>query len=251
MIKRLLTLIICFSLLCFQQDTNAGWLPLAKSSGGGGTVVFDASTGTTSATGTGTSLSFSMTVGSGSNRALEVFFWVDNAIVVPAGLACAWDFAGTNQSMTVIPSTTTASNGGLTGASANFGLLAPTSGALTGRCTWTASARVHIAAASFTGVNQGSIAAAFPNGNTVSIVPATASPISITITSATNHIAVSSFAQIASVWGAISGTTMVNDTVGPSLAIASNRTAGAASVTATAAFTGTSAQIASGNDISP
>ncbi len=244
-----LRFLIAFIFLLVSQ-ASAGWLPLVKSSGGGGTVAFDASTGTTAATGTGTSLSYSFTVGASAN-AQELHFWVDNNAVIPTGLACAWDFAGTNQSMTVIPNTTTASNGGLTGASANFGLLAPTTGAKTGRCTWTGSFTAHISAESFTGVNQGSIAAAFPNGNTVSQSSAVASPVSITITSATNHLVVSSFAQAASVWGTISGTTMVNDTVGPSLAIASNRTAGATSVTATAAYTGTSPQIASGNDVSP
>jgi len=220
--------------------------------GGGGSVVFDAQTAAVVSVNGATTMTASMTVGSGSNRALAAVLWFSLS-TTPTGLACHWDPAGTNQAMTELTGANTGTNGGLSGASTIFALIAPTSGTKNLTCTWTGSWEAHISAISFTGVNQGSIGAAFPNAGFTSILTATASPISIgPITSGTGHQVFTGFAQSCSAWGAVSGTTVNSDaSTGPNLAVVSSYTTGAATVTATAAFTGSCDQIASGADVSP
>ena len=67
--------------------------------------------------------------------------------------------------MTAISGTDTGTNGAISGASSMFGLIAPTSGNHTLACTWSTAAQImQVAAVSFTGVNQTSVAVAFPHG---------------------------------------------------------------------------------------
>lgn len=219
--------------------------------GGGGSVVFDAQT-VAVVNVVSTTMTTSMTVGAGTNRALVAFVWF-GMTTTPAGLACNWDPTGTNQALTELTGANSGTNSGLTGASTLFVVLAPTSGTKNLTCTWTGSGEGHISAVSFTGVNQGSIAAAFPQTAIVNIGALTAGPVTLgPITSATGHQVVSSFAQSCAVWGTLSGTTVnTDDVVGPILGVASSFSSGAATVTATAAFAGTCNQIASGADVSP
>lgn len=220
---------------------------------GGSGVVFDAQTAAMVNV-VSTTMTASMTVGAGSNRALAAFLWFAIAGVTPTGLSCHWDPTGTNQALTELTGANTGTNGGITAASTIYVLLAPTSGTKNLTCTWTGSGEAHISAVSFTGVNQGSVAAAFPQTAIANIATAGASPISVgPITSATGHQVIAAFAQPCTTWGAISGTTInTDDTTGPNVGVASSYNAGASSVTATAAFTtGTCGLIGSGADVSP
>lgn len=251
--KWLIIALIC--LLPNLANAQGGMGPgpgTVHSTGGGGTVTFDAKTPAGAFVSSGTSVSNStITVGSGSGRALIVGFVVDTLTVIPPAAACVWDVGGTNQSMTAITGTNTGINGGISAASVLFGLLAPTSGAKTLTCTWTGSNAVGIFAVSFTGVNQGSLAAAFPNGTFTSVAIAAAGPVSIAITSATGHKTVAMFAQNCVAFGAISGTTITTELDMTNVGWVSSYDNGAATVTMTAAFTGTCDQIASGTDVSP
>lgn len=236
----------------FPPGTFQNRAPLDPAAGGGGgTVTFDAKT-TTAATATGTSVSTSgLTMGAGGGGAIVVGYWIDSANSTPAALACAWDPGGTNQAFTAITGTNTGVNGGISGASVLFGLLAPTAGNKTLTCSWTGSSTAAIVAVSFTGVNQGSIAAAFPNGNFSSATTAAAGPVSVTVTSATGHQTVGLFAQNCVAFGAVSGTTIAPELDMANMGVISSYSNGAATVTMTAAFTGTCVQIASGTDVAP
>lgn len=192
-----------------------------------------------------------MTVGSGSNRAMVLY--VDcgsNGAGLPAGFALTWDQGGTNQTPTQITGTL-APNTGNGGTCALYGLLAPTSGLKTLRVNWTSGTNeFHVAAVTFTGVDQTSPAVAFPHGNKVSHPTLTAGPASVTITSTSGNMVVGGFAQNGAPWGAISGTTIAKDDItGPNEGVAANWDNGAATVTLTAAFTGTTFWDAIGCDV--
>lgn len=213
-------------------------------------VAFDAKTAAwTNVNGVATMNVTNLTVGSGSNRALAVLLLCgSDGTGMPSGLTVVWDSGGTNQSCTLISSTSVA-NGPLAGSSALYGLVAPTSGNKTLTISWTGNSEMHACAISFTGVDQTSVAVAFPHGNTHSVV-AGASPTTVTITSATGNMVVACHSQNLGSWGTISGTTLASDGVtGPNLSVAANYAAGASTVTLTAAFSGTGANISAGCDI--
>src|SRR6266704_349235 len=149
-------------------------------------VAFDAkATAYAATTGTGvTTLSNNnLTVGSGSNRALiAVVTWVNTA--TPTSPSANWDTAGTNQAMTQIGSTI--ANGSDVHC-ALFGLVAPTSGAKNFTITWTNACGCYVDLIAFTGVDQTSVAVAFPHFNSAT---GSTSPASVTITSATGNYTV-------------------------------------------------------------
>lgn len=213
-------------------------------------VAFDAKTATvTSVNGVATLTVSNLTVGSGSNRALIVQLWFSN-LIVPAGLTVTWDSGGTNQAMSAIAGTTTGTNAVLSGASVLYGLVAPTSGNKNLVVSWTGNLEAHATAVSFTGVDQTGGATSFANGNITNVTTLTAGPISITTTSATGNMVVCAFSQNQNNFTANTGTQIaVDNASGPNLAVISSYTNGAASVTSTATFAGTSAQIASSVDV--
>lgn len=216
----------------------------------GAAVAFDALTSANTGVQTAATMtSNGLTVGSGSSRAMLALVSFGDSTSLPAGLACSWDAGGSPQSMTAISGTTT-TNGGLSSSSELFGLLSPTSGNKQLTCTWTGNHEADLSAISFTGVNQGSIAAAFPNGTSLSNA-STASPISLPITSASGHQVVALFGQNCATWGAVSGTASFANGGGTNLGVISAYNSGAATVTMTAAYSGSCAQIAAGTDVSP
>lgn len=201
-------------------------------------VVVDGTTATVKEAGGVTTLTVSnLTVGSGSNRALLAMASFEQS-AVPAGLTAVWDSGGTNQSMTPVPNTNTGTNGGLSSSAVFFGLLAPTSGNKSLVISWTGALGAHAVAMSFTGVNQTSVAVAFPNGAFTANNTSTASPISKVITSAIGNIVAAYAIEQSSPWGAINGTTIASSAAGPNDAVAANYNTGAATVTPSFAFTG-------------
>ena len=203
-------------------------------------VVFDASTGSGNTTDTGSVLTVSnthLTVGSGSNRALIAFLTLHND-TAPPSLACAWDPSGTNQAMSLISGTGFGS-GSSSMYSAIFGLLNPTPGNKTLTASWsTSSMESHLAAVSFTGVNQTDIATAFPGGTASE---GTVSSGSFNVTSAVGDMVVALFTNGSAAFASTSGSTIdLDTTAGGFFAMATLYQSGAATVTATAAWGGTS-----------
>jgi len=214
-------------------------------------VVFDAKTTTWTNSTVATMTVNNLTVGTGSNRAIAVLLICGSqAVSFPAGLTLTWDSGGTNQALTQI-SGTLAANGPSSAVAAVYGLLNPTSGNKNLVISWTGNNEMHASAASFTGVDQTSIAVAFPNGNSHSVSTAGASPCTVTVTSATGNMTIAGHAQSSFVWTTLSGTTIATDAVaGPNLGVASNFDNGAATVTLTAAWaSGTTPNISVGCDI--
>ena len=213
-------------------------------------VAFDAKTSAVTNLSSGTSITINtLAVGSGSNRAMAVeIVWGANS-TVPSGVTAVWDSGGTNQAMTLVTGTNAGSSAA-TAASSIYALLAPTSGTKNLVISWTGSNEAHAAAVSFTGVDQTSVAVAFPHGTTNFKVGATASPCSVTVTSATGNMVVNGFFQKIGGWGTISGTTIATDGVtGPNQGVAFSYASGAATVTSTAAFSGSDEWGAFGCDI--
>lgn len=213
-------------------------------------VAFDAKTAAWTWSSTSPISANNLTVGSGSNRGLLFFVMRgDSGLALPTGLTLTWDLAGANQTLTQIPGTLVTSTG-VTAAAAIYGLLNPASLNKTLTVSWTGTANVQVSGASYTGVDQTSIAVAFPHGGIIDSPAGSASPCSITITSATGNMVVAAHAQQFSVWGAISGTTIATDTSSdPNIGTASHYDNGAASVTLTAAYTGTGTNLSIGCDI--
>ncbi len=212
------------------------------------TVAFDAKTSTiTNVNGVATLTVSNLTVGSGANRAMEILLWF-SVHPLPSGIVATWDSGGTNQAMTAVANTSS-DNSVLTGSTIIYGLIAPTSGNKNLVVSWTGNAEAHAAAISFTGVNQTSVAVAFPNGNTNVHTTSTASPTSVAITSATGNMAVAMHLQNVAVFDSTNATTLAIDSTGPNLAIAANYDSGAATVTLTAAFSGPGVWSAAGNDV--
>src|SRR5882672_993504 len=211
-------------------------------------VAFDASTAAiTSVNGVATMTVSNMTVGSGSNRALVAGVMWDTNAALPTGITVTWDSGGTNQSMSLIPGTSALAINN-SGSIALYGLVAPTSGNKSLVISWTGNQEAHAFAASFTGVDQTGGATSFPHGNNA-VSASSASPETVTNTSATGNFVVAYFSQGLSSFGAISGTTIAIDESGPNIGVAASRTTGAASVTSTAAFSGTGPWSASATDI--
>lgn len=249
--KRLLITLLCGLLASASADAQVGGLSFPGpgprvSTGGGGSVAVDAASTSVIST-SSTSLTLPLTVGSGSNRVLAVMVtWASTSI--PTGAAATWN--GT--SMTAVPGTNSGSNGGCTCTTQIYGILAPASGAHNAVVSWTGATEGHAVAISFTGANQGSIAAAFPNGAFTVNNTAVASPITKAFTSATGHIVIAAGTEQASPWGTINGTLIASDdTTGPQLTFAGNYNSGAATVSPSMAFTGTSPWTIVGTDVSP
>src|SRR5258708_2292679 len=100
---------------------------------------------------------FGFTVGTGANRALVATMIWNRSL--PSGISITWNGVACTLLTTINGSTTSG---------AIFGLLNPASGALTLAGSWTGAGPFCAMGVSFTGVNQTSIAAAFPNNNTAS-----------------------------------------------------------------------------------
>jgi hypothetical protein len=244
--KRLIVFLLCTALCCFQQDTRAaGWLPLAKSSGGA-SVALDSCGALQDYGSAGTSQTYTLlTVGTGSNRALVVgTYYFDNTITAPA---VHWDSSGTNQAMTSIANLGT-SGGGVR--IELWGLIAPTSGNKTLTVTWTTTGNVAVVACSWTGVNA-TFGTAF-TGHTAVDNSNTAATITNTITSSSTHQVMA----IESNDGSSGTASSVNQTslglISSFTNIAGNMAAGAASVSMTYTnSTSTSRLVSVGVDISP
>lgn len=212
-------------------------------------VAFDAKTAAvTEASGVSTLSLTNLTVGSGSNRAMAILIFWSSGASVPTVTACNWDSAGTPQAMTLIANTN-AFVGGSSIAVSAYGLIAPTSGNKTLKIDWTGSFEAHAVAISFTGVDQTNVATAFPHGTTNLKTSSTASPCSVTITSATGNMAVGGHCQQSVVWGAISDNTIASSAAGPAQGNAFNYAAGAATKTLTAAFSGSDTWSSFGFDV--
>lgn len=211
-------------------------------------VAFDAKTSTFT-NGTTTTLSVTnLTVGPGSNRALGVFIeWNSGSGSLPPGLSVVWDSVGANQALTQVANTLT-SNGTTSMTLVWFALIAPTSGNKTLSISWTGNLEGHATAISMTGVDQTSVAAACLHGAVHNA--SSASPCSVTVTSAVGNLVLAGHSQDVGPFGAISGTTIATDDVtGPNNGVTSNYASGAASVTMTAAFTGSGSNASSGFDV--
>lgn len=234
----------------FPPGTFQNRAPLDATAGGGGTVTFDAKTPSGVFTLAGTSVS-TTSINVSTGNGLLVGYMTDNLSTTPPGLGCTWDVGGANQVMTAISGTNTGTQGAITAGIQFFGLLAPTSGAKTLTCSWTGTRAGGFFAVSFNNVNQGSIAAAFPNGTFSAVTTAAAGPVTVTVTSATGHKTVMMGGQSCAPIGAISGTTITTETDMSNMGWASNYDNGAATVSMTQAFSGTCVQIASGVDVAP
>jgi hypothetical protein len=167
------------------------------------------------------------------DSALEVMIWFASA-TFPTITKVNWDDTGTPQAMTQVPGTQIA-DGGSSTSGAKYALLAPTSGNKSLVISWSSGAlEAHAIAQSYTGVNQTSVAVAFPNGTTNHGVTALAT---ITISSAVGNIASAFHNQGAGAYGTVSGTTIAkDDTTGPAIGVVGNFVAGnTPNVTLTAA----------------
>lgn len=198
-------------------------------------VTFDAKTSLFTDV-TNTPLTFSFTVGTISNAALVVPVMFGGA-ALPAGLAATYNGA----SMTQITGTNTGTNGGCSCAGVIFAILLGnnTSASHTVSISWTGAVEAHAGAVSFSGVDQTSIAVAFPHGTFVVQNTVAASPATGPVTSAANNMVVAMATLQCCSWGTISGTTIANAPItGPQLIEAANYTAGAATVNPSLGFTG-------------
>lgn len=126
-----------------------------------------------------------LTVGSGSNRAivLQACWGAASGLPVTSRVA-TWDFGGSAQAMGEIVNQVS----GVLLESALYGLVAPAAGALSLKLAWVNSADCDIFPIAFTGVDQAGGATSFPN-STSNVN--SASPSTITITTATNNATVS------------------------------------------------------------
>lgn len=205
-------------------------------------VAFDAKVGFSNTAGA-TSLSTSMTLGASANGLVVALMFANGTF--PSGVAVTYNGVALTQI-----TGTQFNNGGATVAGALYGMIGPAvSASHTLASSWTGSLECHMFAWSFSGVSQASVAAAFPNGTFNLKTALTASPTTVTITSATGDMVVAGLIQQASAWGTISGTAPVNDISTGNLAVAATYASGAATVTCTGAFTGTDPWVAFGCDV--
>jgi hypothetical protein len=112
--RHLIALLFCAALCCFQHSSSAGWLPLAKSAGGGGSVTVDAKSATVT-TCTTSPCTVNLTLG-GTATGVAILF-NGTPSVPPTGLAATWN----GVAMTAIPNTTSGTNGGCTCWTAAYG----------------------------------------------------------------------------------------------------------------------------------
>lgn len=203
-------------------------------------VTIDAVSGSFAAGVGVTTLSIPLTVGTVSNGALAVELVFETS-AVPTILTSTWNITGT----LVVVTGTTSTNGANSSSSVIYCMAAPASGAHNAVFTWTGAANAYGVAISVAGADQ---TTPCQNGNNAISAIAVASPVTVTVTSAVGDIAFAVEVQPSSLWGAISGTTIATDTSGPTQGTAANYAPGAATVTLTAAYTGTSLWSASGAD---
>jgi hypothetical protein len=143
-----------------------------------------------------------ITVGASANGLVAVVVLANNSSVAITGGTAVWDSGGSNQSMSLIAEETR-NVGALELDTLVFGLRAPVSGNKTLKIHWgTGTNECFMSAMSFTGVNQVSDAAAFPN-NAITIAG------NVAVTSNTGHY-VSGGGQ-ANTIGTITGTTIFSD----------------------------------------
>lgn len=215
-------------------------------SGGGSSVAVTASSPAVISTAAST-LTLPLTIPAGSNLAAAVMVtWAST--IIPVAAAATWN--GT--AMTAVPSTASGLNGGCTCTTQIYGIVAPATGAHNFVVSWTGAVEGHAVAISFSGANQTSVAAAFPNGTFIVNNTAVASPATTTVTSATGHVVPAFATQQSSGWGTINGTTIATDSsTGPNLAVAGNYNNGAATVAPSFAFTGPGAWTIVATDVSP
>lgn len=165
-------------------------------------VAFDAQSAVDTTGNAATSFSdgSNLTIGNGANRALVVLIsW--GSPTAPAGVSITWD----GQPLTLVPNTSigNASSGNNGGFVSIYALLNPNPGTKILAGSWTDPLDFYVGGVSFTGVDQSSIAAAFPNGVTP---PNSASVDPITITSAVADAVVAVYA-VSSTVNTVSGPT--------------------------------------------
>lgn len=201
----------------------------------------DSSSATDSGTGQTSATHGNLTVGSSLSNGALLFIAVFDTQTV-SNVALHWDSAGTNQAMTLIGSQVST---GAHGFAFLFGLLAPTSGNKTLNCTWTTAAEVSLFGCSWTGVDQTSVAVAFPHFN--SAVGSSTAP-SVTITSATGNAVVGAFSHQDPL-SSVNNTQLYIDNGPSNFNCAGNRAAGAASVAMSAVDGASAGWAAIGVDI--
>src|SRR5258706_8715657 len=160
-------------------------------------VVFDADSTSDTRVTNATALTHTLlTVGVGANRALIVTLFFGNwAGSAPTGITVTWDSGGTNQVCSLIRSVNSASGKGIAQV---WGLVAPTSGALTLSVAWTNASDAQVAGVAYSGADQTSPfdQSATSTGNS--------SQSSVTVTTSTNdafvaaHIIVSTTQSVSS-----------------------------------------------------
>lgn len=125
-------------------------------------VVFDAqcTSDVTGSAATSFSDATQLTIGSGANRALVVMV-VWSTATPPTGVTFTWNgLALTLISATSVGTTDTSANVAL------YGMLNPASGTKTLTGLWTGARDFYVGSVAYSGVDQTSIAVAFPHGNT-------------------------------------------------------------------------------------
>ena len=193
-------------------------------------VVFDANATAdcVSATAQTSASCSTLTVGSGTNRALICQFVWNVAV---SAVSATWDQAGAAQSLALI----TGATGTNTVHAELWGLVVPVSGAKTLSLSWTTSAQVVINCLSYTGVDQTGGATSFPHGTSAT---GSATPTSVTVTSATNNAVVAAHVMTAGTITAVNNTQTYLDNTPATMSAAGNRAAGAATVTLTSTVSG-------------
>lgn len=193
-------------------------------------VVFDANaTATCASNGVTTKDCATLTVGSGANRALVCqIIWSGTTGAISV---FNWDQLGTPQALTQI----TNAAGTNTVRSELWGLVNPTSGAKTLRVTWTTSRDVVINCLSYTGVDQTGGTTTFAHGTSAT---GSATPTSVTVTSAANNAVVAAHGMTAGTVTAVNNTSSFIDNTPTNMSTAGNRAAGAATVTLTSTVSG-------------
>lgn len=179
-----------------------------------------------------------LTVGSGSNRALGVSVELD---IAASGFSITW-----NGTPLTLVSSTSVSDATNSSVMAIYGLINPASGNFALAGSWTGASNIVIEAISYTGVDQTSVAVAFPHGNTASGNSGTAT---VVITSSTGNAVIATFAAIGSAFTGTSGTNTYIDSTNLTAFAAGSRDVGSASVSMTASLTSSGTWVCNGCDV--
>lgn len=131
-----------------------------------------------------------------TNGALTILVIQGDGALSITGVSAVWDSAGAAQTMFPVGNA-----GSLTTNVFGFGLRAPVSGAKNLHVAWTNSAAVAVFMCSWSGVNQGSNAAAFKNFNSAT----NAAPVAITITASSGDKTFAGYGSLAN-FASASGT---------------------------------------------